>query len=125
MKLIPSLNMNILTQILSPGTHALEWCGGRAFTSGGGGGCQQSPPAAPPPRQKRAQLTGPPKTCPGTSMVPMAVVFVFKDTRPPLNSGYMYVTPHHGLPLEPQELVRVITRTQGATNVKHRKDQCM
>ena len=37
----------------------------------------------------------------------MAVVLVFKDTRPPVNSGYMYVAPHHGLPLEPHELVRL------------------
>ena len=50
----------------------------------------------------------------------MVVVFVFKDTRAPVNSGYMYVAPHHGLPLEPHELVRVITPTQGASNVKER-----
>ena len=37
----------------------------------------------------------------------MAVVFVFKDTKPLVNSGHMYVAPHHGLPLEPHELVRV------------------
>ena len=40
-------------------------------------------------------------------MVPMAVVLVFKDTRPPVNSGYMYVAPHHGLQTEPHELVRL------------------
>ena len=49
-----------------------------------GGGGPESPPAPPP----KAQLTGPPKTEPGTSVVPMTVVFVFKDTRPPVNSGY-------------------------------------
>ena len=37
----------------------------------------------------------------------MVVVLVFKDTRPPVNSGYMYVVPHHGLPLEPHELGRL------------------
>ena len=36
------------------------------------------------PPLKKAQLTGPPKTDKGTSMVPMAV---FKDTRPPVTSG--------------------------------------
>ena len=40
-------------------------------------------------------------------MVPMAVVLVFKDTRPPVNSSYMYVAPPHGLPIEPHELVRL------------------
>ena len=40
-------------------------------------------------------------------MVPVAVVLVFKDTRPPGNSSYMHVAPHHGLPLEPHELGRL------------------
>ena len=74
----------------------------------------------PPPPQKRAQLMGPqntPKTNPGTSVVPMAVVFVFKDTRPPINSGYMYVAPHHGLPLEAHELVRVNAAVRVAVRV--------
>ena len=68
---------------------------GGAFTSGGGGGVDRALQPDPP---KRGQLTGPPKTDPGTSVVPMTVVFVFQDTRPPVNSGYtcMYV-PHHGL----------------------------
>ena len=59
----------------------------RAFTSGeGGGGVDRALWPGPPP--KKAQLTIPPKTDPGTSVVPMTVVFVFKDTRPPVNSGY-------------------------------------
>ena len=37
----------------------------------------------------------------------MAVAFVFKDTTPPVNSGYMYVAPRHDLTLEPHQLVRV------------------
>ena len=74
------------------------WVGGLSLPKGGGG-------QTPPP--KKAQLTRPPKTGPGMSVVRMPVVFVFQDTRPPVNSGYMYVAPHHGLPLEPHELVRV------------------
>ena len=56
---------------------------------GGGGGVDRALRPDPPP--KRAQLTGPSKTDPGTSVVPMTVVFVFKDTRPPVNSGYTCV----------------------------------
>ena len=62
--------------------------GGLSLPGGGGGSIE--PSGGPPP--KKVQLTGPPKTGPGTSFVRTAVVFVFKDTRPPVNSGYMYGT---------------------------------
>ena len=52
---------------------------------GGGGVDRAFRPDAP---AKRAQLMGPPKTDPGTSMVPMTVVFVLKDTMPLANSSY-------------------------------------
>ena len=48
----------------------------------------------------------------------MAVVLVFKDTRPPVNSNYMYVAPHHGLPLEPHELVRLRIANRVAVRVR-------
>ena len=64
--------------------HCMAW---RGFTCGGEGGLIEALRPDPPPKQ-RAQLTGPPKTDPGPSVVPMAVVFVFKDTRSPVNSGY-------------------------------------
>ena len=60
----------------------------RAFISGGGGGSIEPSGRTPP---KRAQLMGPPKTDPGTSVVPMTVVFVFKDTRPLVDSGYTFM----------------------------------
>ena len=62
----------------------------------------------PPPIAKKDSVDGTlqetPKTNPGTPVVPMGVVFVFKDTRPPVHSGYMYEVPQHGFPLEPCEL---------------------
>ena len=71
----------------------------------GGGGCSRK--GRPGFRFRGGGGQSAPKNDPWTSMVPMAVVLVFKDTRPLVNSGYMYVAPQHGLPLEPHELVRL------------------
>ena len=81
------------------------WQGGLSLE--GGGGVDRALQLDPPPT-KKGSMDGTPKTPqktdPRTSVVPMAVVFVFKDTRPPVNSSCMYVAPHNGLPLEPHEL---------------------
>ena len=61
--------------------------GGQAFNWGGG----LIETLARPPPKKKAQLAQPPQTNPGTFMVRMAVVFVFKDTWSPVNSGFTCV----------------------------------
>ena len=95
------------THPTNPSLGALPtWEAGFSFPGGGGGSIE--PSGRTPP--KGAQLTGPwknPKTGAGISVVPMSVVLLLPDKRPPVNFGYMYVAPHHGLPSEPDEPIRL------------------
>ena len=84
---------------------------GFRFPEGGGGAGSIEPSGQTPP--KRGSIDGTPKIpqkpTRGRPWFQWRWYFWCLRTQgpPPVNSSYMYVAPHHGLPLEPHELVRL------------------